>query len=46
MATEFKILLSLLIDKGLKGKSRIYKTKERDRLGPRLVVPKLETVVA
>ena len=45
MAVEFKILVSLLIDKRLKGKSRIYKTEERERLGLRLVVPKLEIVV-
>ena len=45
MAAQFKILVSLLIDKRLKGKSRICKTKERERLGLRLVVPKLETVV-
>ena len=46
MAVEFKILVSLLIDKRLKGKSRIYKTEERARLGLRLAEPKLETVVA
>ena len=45
MAVEFKILVSLLIDKRLKGKSRIYKTEERERLGLRLEVPKLEIVV-
>ena len=45
MATQFKILVSLLIDKRLKGKSGIYKTEERERLGLRLAVPKLETVV-
>ena len=45
MAAQFKILVSLLIDKRLKGKSRIYKIEERERLGLRLAVPKLETVV-
>ena len=45
MAAQFKILISLLIDKRLKEKSGIYKTKERERLGLRLVVPKPETVV-
>ena len=42
MATYFKILVSLLIDKRLKGKSRIYKTEERERLGLRLEVPRSE----
>ena len=46
MAAQFKILVSLLIEKRLKGKSRIYKTEERERLGPRLVVPKPENVMA
>ena len=46
MAAQFKILVSLLIDKRLKGKSGIYKTEERERLGLRLVVSKPETVVA
>ena len=46
MAAQFKILVSLLIDKRLKGKSGIYKTEERERLGPRLVVPKPENVMA
>ena len=46
MVAQFKILVSLLIDKRLKGKSGIYKTEERERLGLRLVVPKPETVVA
>ena len=46
MAAQFKILVSLLIDKRLKGKSGIYKTEERERLGLRLAVPKPETVVA
>ena len=46
MAAQFKILVSLLIDKRLKGKSRIYKREERERLGLRLVVSKPETVVA
>ena len=46
MAAQFKILVSLLIDKRLKGKLGIYKTKERERLGLRLAVPKLEIVVA
>ena len=43
MVAQFKILVSLLIDKKLKG---IYKTEERERLGPRLVVPKPENVMA
>ena len=43
MAAQFKILVSLLIDKRLKG---IYKTEKRERLGLRLAVPKPETVVA
>ena len=30
MATQFKILASLLIDKRLKGKSGIYKTDKRE----------------
>ena len=46
MAAQFKILVSLLIDKRLKGKSGIYKREERERLGLRLVVSKPETVVA
>ena len=46
MAAQFKILVSLLIEKRLEGKSRIYKTEERERLGPRLVVPKPENVMA
>ena len=46
MVAQFKILVSLLIDKRLKGKSEIYKTKERERLRLRLAVPKPETVVA
>ena len=46
MAAQFKILVNFLIDKRLKGKSRIYKTKERERLGLRLAMPKPETVVA
>ena len=37
--------MSLLIDKRLKVKLGIYKTEEGERLGLRLVVPKLETVV-
>ena len=45
MAAQFKILVSLLIDKRLKAKLGIYKTEERERLGLRLTVPKLETVV-
>ena len=45
MAAQFKILVSLLIDKRLKGKLGIYKTEERERLGLRLAVPKPETVV-
>ena len=45
MAAQFKILVSLLIDKRLKAKLGIYKTEERERLGLRLAVPKLETVV-
>ena len=46
MATQFKSLLSLLIDKRLKRKSRIYKTeeRERERLGLRLAVSKPKTV--
>ena len=44
MAAQFKILVSLLIDKRLKGKSGIYKIEERERLGLRLAVPKPETV--
>ena len=43
MVAQFKILVSLLIDKKLKG---IYKTEERERLGLRLAVPKPETVMA
>ena len=43
MAAQFKILVSFLIDKRLKG---IYKTEERERLGLKLVVPKPKTVVA
>ena len=43
MAAQFKILVSFLIDKRLKG---IYKTEERERLGLILVVPKPETLVA
>ena len=43
MVAQFKILVSLLIDKKLKG---IYKTEERERLGLRLAGPKPETVVA
>ena len=46
MAAQFKILVSLLIDKRLKGKSGTYKTEERERLGLRLAVPKPENVVA
>ena len=46
MAAQFKILVSLLIDKRLKGKSGIHKTEERERLRLRLAVPKPETVVA
>ena len=46
MAAQFKILVSLLINKRLKGKLAIYKTEVRERLGLRLVVPKPETVVA
>ena len=46
MAAQFKILVSLLIDKRLKGKLGIYKTKKKERLGPRLVVPKPKTIVA
>ena len=46
MAAQFKILVSLLIDKRLKAKSGIYKTEERERLRLRLAVPKPETVVA
>ena len=46
MAAQFKILVSLLIDKRLKGKLAIYKTEVRERLGLRLAVPKPETVVA
>ena len=42
MVAQFKILVSLLIDKKLKG---IYKTEERERLGLRLAGPKPETVV-
>ena len=45
MVAQFKILVSLLIDKMLKGKSGVYKIEERERLGLRLTVPKLETVV-
>ena len=45
MAAQFKSLVSLLIDKRLKVKLGIYKTEERERLGLRLAVPKLETVV-
>ena len=46
MVAQFKILVSLLIGKRLKGISGIYKTEERKRLGLRLAVPKPETVVA
>ena len=46
MAVQFKILVSLLIDKRLKRKLGIYKTEERERLGLRLAVPKPETIVA
>ena len=46
MAAQFKILVSLLIDKRLKGKLGIYKIKERERLGLRLAMPKPKTVVA
>ena len=46
MAAQSKILVSLLIDKRLKGKSGIYKTEEREKLGLRLAVPKQEIVVA
>ena len=46
MAAQFKILVSLLIDKRLKGKSGIYKTEEGERLGLRLAVPKPKIVVA
>ena len=42
MVAQFKILVSLLIDKKLKG---IYKIEERERLGLRLAVSKPETVV-
>ena len=45
MAAQFKILVSLLIDKRLKEKSGIYKTKERERLGLRLAVPKPENIM-
>ena len=45
MAAQFKSSVSLLIDKRLKVKLGIYKTEERERLGLRLAVPKLETVV-
>ena len=45
MVAQFKILVSLLIDKRLKAKSAIYKTEERERLGLRLAVPEPETVV-
>ena len=45
MAAQFKILVSLLIDKRLKAKLGIYKSEERERLGLRLAVLKLETVV-
>ena len=44
MAAQFKSLVSLLINKRLKGKSGIYK-KKRERLRLRLAVPKPETVV-
>ena len=43
---QFKSLVSLLMDKRLKGKSRIYKIEERERLGLRLAMPKPEIVVA
>ena len=46
MAMQFKNLVSLLIDKRLKGKLGIYKIEERERLGLRLAVPKPETVMA
>ena len=45
MAAQFKILVSLLIEKRLKGKSRIYKIEERERLGLRIAMPKPETMV-
>ena len=45
MAAQFKILVSLLIDKRLKAKLGIYKTEERERLGLRLAMPKPETNV-
>ena len=44
MATQFKSLVSLLINKRLKGKSGIYK-KKRERLRLRLAVPKPKTIV-
>ena len=44
MAAQFKNLVSLLINKRLKGKLGIYK-KKRERLRLRLAVPKPETVV-
>ena len=46
MAMQFKSLVTLLIDKRLKGKSGIYKTEERERLGLKLAVPKPKNVVA
>ena len=46
MTAQFKILVSLLINKRLKGKSGIYKIEERERLGLRLAVLKPEIVVA
>jgi len=46
LTAQFRSLVSLLIDKRLKGKSRIYKSEERERLGLILVVPKPETLVA
>ena len=45
MVAQFKILVSLLIDKRLKGKLGIYKTEKRERLGPRLAMPKPKTIV-
>ena len=46
MAAQFKSLVNLLMEKRLKRKWGIYQTDERERLGLRLVVPKLEIVVA
>ena len=44
-AAQFRNLVSLLIGKRLKAKLGIYKTEERERLGPRLAVPKPLTLV-